>query len=158
MFSYTTEWYISLRQTLSMISPSRRIQLMSWHSYEQRILPAESAKPGILGMVDTLYQWLHEQRDTRFGLIRSAKPSINVLLAHWHHVWTTDTVIISSYKISLRPLRQCRLSYPKGNPRSHDRGATHLLIVNSHTTSFTRAVSTAWAHHSFLNRSHIQTC
>jgi len=45
-------------------------------------------------MVDTILQRLHEQRDTRVVAIRSAKLPINVLLAHWHHVRTTDTVIV----------------------------------------------------------------
>lgn len=71
------------------------------YSDEQWILFAESAKPRILGMVDTLLQRLREQRDTHIVAIRSAKLSINVLLAHWHHVRTTDTVIVvSSYKTS----------------------------------------------------------
>jgi len=65
---------------------------------EQRVISAESAEPGIFGMVNTILQRLHEQRDTHVVTIRSAKLSINVLLAHWHHVWTTDTVIVvSSY-------------------------------------------------------------
>lgn len=52
-------------------------------------------------MVDTLLQRLREQHDTRIVAIRSAKLSINVLLAHWHHLRTTDTVIVvSSYKTS----------------------------------------------------------
>lgn len=56
------------------------------HQSEQRIISTESAEPGIFGMVDTILQRLHEQRDTRVVTIRSAKLSINVLLAHWHHV------------------------------------------------------------------------
>lgn len=69
---------------------------MLHQSDEQWILCAEPAEPGIFGMVDTILQWLHEQRDTCVVAIRSAKLSINVLLAHWHHVRTTDTVIVVS--------------------------------------------------------------
>lgn len=58
-------------------------------------------------MVNSILQRLYEQRDTRIVAIRSAKLSINVLLAHWHHVRTTDTVIVSTYSkflVSLHPL------------------------------------------------------
>lgn len=62
-------------------------------------------------MVNTLLQRLREQHDTRIVAIRSAKLSINVLLAHWHHLRTTDTVIVSSYKTSrfFSPLVHCPL-------------------------------------------------
>lgn len=90
-----------LSDTFDNFATFRRTQSVLRHSHKQRILFPESAKPRILGMVDTLLQRLREQRDTHIVAIRSAKLSINVLLAHWHHVRTTDTVIVvSSYKTS----------------------------------------------------------
>lgn len=106
-YAFYTQWifvisYLNESASIFVIlSPFCRTWPVLWHSHEQRILLAESSKSRILGMVDTLLQWLREQRDTRFVPIRSAKLSVNVLLAHWHHVRTTDTVIVvSSYKIS----------------------------------------------------------
>ena len=77
------------------------------HSFVQwlLLLAAESVQPRFLGMVDTILQRFNEQSDTdNLVALRSAKLSINVLHAHWHHVRTTDTVIVvSSYKTFLDP-------------------------------------------------------
>lgn len=51
-------------------------------------------------MVDSVLQRFARQFNANHLAIRSAKLPINVLLDHWHHVRTTDTVIVvSSYKI-----------------------------------------------------------
>lgn len=91
-------------------------------------------------MVDTILQWLHEQRDTHVVTIRSAKLSINVLLVHWHHVRTTDTVIVvSSYSKFLvsfvilsfherKPLPSCVLAPTDIFRGVRDRISDHDLI------------------------------
>lgn len=71
------------------------------HSIVQRIflLSTKSPESRFFGMVYTVLQWFNKQCNINIVFIRSAKLSINVLLAHRHHVRTTDTVIVaSSYK------------------------------------------------------------
>lgn len=67
-------------------------------------------------MVDSVLQRFARQFNADHLAIRSAKLPINVLLDHWHHVRTTDTVIVvSSYKI-----------YPSFS--HHTRSSTYFLL------------------------------
>lgn len=68
------------------------------HTLVQRflLLPTKPTESRFFGMVYTVLQRFHEQPDTSLVPFRSTKLTINVLLAHWHHVRTTNTVIVAS--------------------------------------------------------------